>query len=390
MPRKKILWLCSWYPDRMEPFNGDFIQRHAIAAALYNDIYVIHVAGDTSGKCSDTEHVITCSEGLAEHIGYFKRSASFLEKFWAYYRWRAVFKKAIRQYISENGKPDLVHVHVPMRAGLFGIRIKKKIGIPYVITEHWTIYQPQNAVKYDQHKALFKSVLYWVVKNSRLLLPVSNDLGLLMNKLVTKKEFFVIENVANEKYFYYTDLVKPGSPFRFIHVSNMTFQKNAEAIVECFTAFQEKFHNTELVLVGSVPASMQLLIEQTGLLGRKIFLKGEISYTAVASEMQQANALVMFSRFENSPCSIIEALCCGLPVIATRVGGIPELLENENGILVESMDKMALGEALEKMVTGYPGYDRKTIAEKAKNRFSYPVIGKKLDDVYTSLSIARS
>ncbi len=130
---------------------------------------------------------------------------------------------------------------------------------------------------------------------------------------------------------------------------------------------------------------LKQLIEKTGLLNKKIFLRGEISYTEVAKEMQEANALLMFSRFENSPCSIIEALCCGLPVIATRVGGIPELINETNGMLVESLDKKGLIAAMEEMITNYKAYNRKKIAEDAAARFSYPVIGKKLDEVYASL-----
>ncbi len=385
MSRKKILWLCSWYPNRVEPFNGDFIQRHAAAAALYNDIYVIHVAGDVAATAK-TEHLISQSEGFTEHIVYYKKPTSFFGKFMSYFQWTSVYKQAIRKYMNEHGKPDLVHVHVPVKAGLFGIRLKKRFGIPYVVTEHWTIYQPENEIKFEQQKPVFKSLFYWIVKNSRMLLPVSRDLGLLMNKLVTEKEFTVVENVANEKYFYYTDNIKPDAAFRFLHVSNMTYQKNADGIIECFTAFHEKFQEAELVIVGSVPGEMKQLIEKTGLLDKNIFLKGEISYAAVAEEMQQANALVMFSRFENSPCSIIEALCCGLPVIATNVGGISELLNDDNGLLIESLDKKSLVEAFEKMVTNYSVYNRKKIAEQATSRFSYPVIGKKLDEIYTIVS----
>jgi len=95
--------------------------------------------------------------------------------------------------------------------------------------------------------------------------------------------------------------------------------------------------------------------------------------------------MVMFSRFENSPCSIIEALCCGLPVIATKVGGIPELLNNNNGLLIESLDEKALFEALEAMAANYLKYDRKKIAEDAKSKFSYSVIGKKLDKIYEAV-----
>lgn len=383
MPRKRILWLCSWYPDKMEPFNGDFVQRHANAAALYNDIHVIHAAGDITGT-EKTEQV-SSKEGLTEHIVYYKKVSGLIGKFINYNRWRAAYRQAIDQYIQKNGKPDLVHVHVPMRAGLFAMRLKKKYGIPYVVTEHWTIYQPQSDVKYAAQKPLFRSVIQWVVKGCSRLLPVSNDLGLRMNEQVAKKEFTVIENVANENYFHYADIIKPGSPFRFIHVSNMTYQKNAEGIIECFADFCQRFPAAELVIAGNVPASIKQLIEETGLLNKKIFLRGEISYTEVAKEMQEANALLMFSRFENSPCSIIEALCCGLPVIATRVGGIPELINETNGMLVESLDKKGLIAAMEEMITNYKAYNRKKIAEDAAGRFSYPVIGKKLDEVYASL-----
>ena len=119
---------------------------------------------------------------------------------------------------------------------------------------------------------------------------------------------------------------------------------------------------------------------------KKIFLRGEISYTAVAAEMQQARVLVMFSRFENSPCSIVEALSCGLPVIATNVGGIAELINDNNGLLVETLNKNALLQAFGKMVSSYATYNREKIAETARERFSYPVIGKKLDEVYSITS----
>ena len=385
MPRKKILWICSWYPDKLAPFNGDFIQRHAAAAMLYNDIYVIHVVGDTSGKISRKKQEFNIEAGVTEQIIYYPATNSLLGRLISHYSWLQLYRHAIRKYISEYGKPDLVHIHIPYKAGLLGGWIKKIYNIPYIITEHWTIYQPQNLVKYEQQKPLYKSIIKRAIKGCNLFLPVSNDLGLLINKLVTEKKFSVVENVANEEYFYFTDNISKDTPFRFIHVSTMTYQKNADTIIECFCLFLEKFPATELIIVGPIPESMQQLIEKTGLSNKNIFLKGEISYIDVAKEMKQAHSLVMFSRYENSPCSIIEALCCGLPVIATNVGGIPELLVKHNGLLIETLDKEALVVALASMVTNYTMYDRKKIAEQAKSRFSYPVIGKKLDEVYASV-----
>ena len=385
MPRKKILWLCSWYPDKLAPYNGDFIQRHAAAAMLCNDVYVIHVVGDTSGKISRKKQEFNIVAGVTEHIIYYPASTSLVGRLLSHYSWLQLYRHAIRKYISEYGEPELVHIHIPYKAGILGGWIKKIYNIPYVITEHWTIYQPQNLVKYEQQKPFLRSIIARAIKGCSLFLPVSNDLGLLINKLVTEKKFSVIENVANEEYFYFADNIRKESPFRFIHVSTMTYQKNAEAIIECFCVFFKKYPATELVIVGTIPDSILQLVEKTGLMDKNIFLKGEINYVAVAKEMQLAHALVMFSRYENSPCSIIEALCCGLPVIATNVGGIQELLDKHNGLLIDALDKEALGSALASMVNNYSIYDRKRIAEQAKSRFSYPVIGNKLDEVYTSV-----
>ncbi|MEQ1676216.1 MAG: glycosyltransferase, partial [Chitinophagaceae bacterium] len=140
MAGKKILWLCSWYPGKTEPFNGDFIQRHARAAALYNDIHVIYVTGDSSGAITTTEKEDHTSGRLTEHRVYFKKSTSLTGRIIAHYRWLFLFRQAIRKYMIEKGKPDLVHVQVPYKAGLLGLWLLKKYRVPFVLTEHWGIY----------------------------------------------------------------------------------------------------------------------------------------------------------------------------------------------------------------------------------------------------------
>src|SRR5262245_35962249 len=99
MTKKKILWLCSWYPGKTEPFNGDFIQRHAQAASLYNDIYVVHVTGDTSGLIKTTTTEIKEENGLTEHIVYYKKSGTAWGRFAGHYQLLSLYKNAIREYI---------------------------------------------------------------------------------------------------------------------------------------------------------------------------------------------------------------------------------------------------------------------------------------------------
>ena len=67
MSRKKVLWLVSWYPNRLAPFNGDFIKRHAEAVSLYHDVQVIYVVRDTNGLLTkDVDIEESEKVGLAE------------------------------------------------------------------------------------------------------------------------------------------------------------------------------------------------------------------------------------------------------------------------------------------------------------------------------------
>jgi glycosyltransferase involved in cell wall biosynthesis len=384
MKRKKILWLCSWYPSEADPFNGDFVQRHAKAAALFNDIHVIHVGG--SATINAQVGSLIQKENLTEHVIVYKSKKGIIGRFYNHLLWRKLFKQAVEDYINENGKPDLVHVHVPVKAGLIALWVKRKYNILYLVTEHWAIYHSENRNNLSKRSRLFKQVLKSIIKNSALLTPVSDNLGGLINKNVYAKPYKVIPNTVNTDFFNYNNQQPPVEKFRFIHVSNLTYQKNAETIVQVFAKLASEMRNIELVIAGPASTGFAESVSSTGLLNQSIWLMGEISYEQVAEEMKRSHALILFSRYENLPCVVVEALCCGLPVISTPVGGIPEHLNRENSILVESENTNQLADAIIDMVNNYSRFNRKQIATSGQNKFSFPAIGKRLTELYNALS----
>lgn len=385
MSRKKILWLCSWYPGKTEPFNGDFIQRHAQAAALYNDIHVIHVVGDTSGLFKETTTETKKEEGLTEQIIYFKKSSSAWGRLTGHYKLLSLYKDAARKYIQENGKPDLVHVHVPFKSGLIGTWMKKRYNVPYVLTEHWGIYNEIADLNYHGRSKRFKSMTKKIFDHASGFISVSRFLAEGVNRLVMKKEYEVVPNVVDTSLFFYKE--RPvRNIFRFIHVSNMVPLKNAEGILRAFKTVLEKNSNVELIMIGDTNEFIHQYAAEQGLTNDKVIFKGEVPYAEVAEEMQQADCFVLFSNIENSPCVIGEALCCGLPVIASRVGGVPELVNESNAVLVEAKNEHALVNAMQQMIAERMRFDQRKISEAAKASFSYEVVGKRLDDIYkTSL-----
>lgn len=383
MFRKKILWICSWYPNKLEPFNGDFIQRQAHAAALLNDIFVIHLAGDDTGVVKETGEVVMNAPGITEKIIYYKKHASFPAKLLSHYKWLHLSKKAIRKYIIENGKPDVIHVNIPVKAGYLGLWAQKKYGVPYVVTEHWGIYNEVEVHNYESKNSLFKQLTKKVYDGAAVFISVSRYLAEGVNRLVLQKDYTVVPNVVDTNIFYYQE--KQSVTFRFLHVSNMVALKNTEGILRAFKAFAQQHSNVELVMVGDTGSEIRNYADSLNFPKATVSFRGEVPYQQVATEMQLADCFILFSNIENSPCVIGEALCCGLPVIATNVGGIPELVDETNSILVEAGNENTLATAMQEVMKNYFTYNRKKIAEKAQQFFSYPVISKQLDEIYATV-----
>ena len=376
--RKKILWLVSWYPNKYDPFDGDFIQRHAKAAALYNDIHVLFIkAFDEQVK---REEESCQQDGLAEQLIYLPKSKTLTGKIKSFFDWQQVYKIEVSEVIK-NFKPQLVHVHIPWKAGLIALWAKKKFNLPFVVTEHWGIYN--DVVKDNIYTKSFfvRYFLKRIYKEAELFVSVSRYIGSAVNKCLLTKDFVVIPNVVDTELFF--PVQKKREQFSFLHVSNMVPLKNVEGILTAFQQFLVKTGKAaSLILVGNKDDKYEKLAEEMNLLNRSVFFKGEISYPYVAKEMQGAHVLVLNSRMENSPCVIGEALCCGLPVIATDVGGIPELISAANGLLVppDSVDDLEV--AFSKAYEMYEELVQNRVDLTASTKFSPRTIGKQIAEVY--------
>ncbi len=382
MSRKRILWLASWYPNRYDKFNGDFIQRHAQAASIDNDIYVIHL--QDAINVTDSEEELSTQNGLIEKIVYYKKGSGLLGKIIKQIRFFAIYNKAIKTYINKYGLPHCVHVHVPWKAGLLALWIKWKYGVSYLVTEHWDIYNKVVDDNYFRKPIYFKKLLAYIIDGSEMLISVSNFISQSINVLVTKKNFVFIPNAVNTSLFKYS--TQKNSKFTFLHVSNMVGKKDVEGILRAFFLFlNEVREDVQLVLVGNTDSYYINKAEDIGLTLSNVVFRGEVPYEEVANEMMSAHCFILNSKIENSPCVIGEALCCGTPVIATRVGGIPELVNESNSILIEPQNTDELVGAMKSIYLSYSSFNNKKLSEDALQKFSFKVISRQFSQVYNQL-----
>ena len=387
---KNILWLTSWYPNVTDPSNGDFIQRQAEAVSDFQSMKIVYVGKYLSRTAPIKIDPVVTQKGnkrLEEYILYYPSRVngnSLLSRFLSF---KAYFKRHF-EFLShlrkENELPDIVHVQVAMKAGLIALYLKWRYKIPFVLTEHWSGYYAESRDSLFKKSYLTRYFTRLIINNASRFLPVSEALGNQIAQHWIPVSFLKIPNVVNTKFFFPSE-INPPTIFRFIHISSLNYPKNPEGIIRAFIKLLEQGIIAELVLVGPGNPVLNEFIRSSGLTTRQLLCTGEISYERVGIELRKSSSLVMFSFYENMPCVILEALCSGIPVIATRVGGIPEVINANNGILIKTGNESELLEAMKKMIQNHSGYDREKISRQSKEQFSYQVVGQKIIDIYNSL-----
>ncbi|MFM7078402.1 MAG: glycosyltransferase, partial [Bacteroidota bacterium] len=319
--RPHILFISRWYPDRHDPMPGLFVRRHAEAVSRFADVTVLYVTPDATIPEGSRETVISESDGIKEVRVYFGKSNSSL--------WNGMqMVKCYLKALKEINNPDLTHIHVLSRTAIPAIWLKWTKGVPYVITEHWSRYLPENVSKGSFRGWLRRWFTRWVVQNAKGVSTVTKNLAKAMQELGLRNPHYVITpNVADTETFKPSPNTREGSTVRFVHVSCFDEPaKNIRGIIDAFVVLASSHPDVSLSVVGDGPDFKEVYehAQKTGLIGSKIGFTGLLEGPALLEQMQSADAMVMFSNYENLPCTIVESICCGVPVISSDVGGIRE------------------------------------------------------------------
>jgi len=367
-----ILYLSSWYPSRIEPSNGNFVQRHAEAAAQRHHVEVLHAIGDIQQK-QDFVFDEQNTQGVRVLTVYYRSSPNALINFFRRMSaYRCGFKKM--------AKPDLVHANIMRQQMLFVLWLKFRLGIPFVVSEHWSAFLPENVFQLS----VFQKVVARIISRfASRLLPVSKALenGLKINGI--KGEFSVVPNVVNTHVFSVDEERK--ADIVFLHISNLAAVKHSDVIVRNLVKLRHEGYPVKLEIGGD--GDIRPLLEQVKELdaGDYINVFPAISQKEVAEKMSHSDCFVLFSDFETQSCVLIESLSSGKPVIAPRVGGIPEFVNNGNGILIARGNEDQLYQAMKRVASKETNFLSARDIRRQVQRFSVPAVSAQLSEIYTSV-----
>jgi len=388
----KVLYLPRWYPNRFDPMPGLFIQRHAEAANIYSDIFVVYVHTLEYQKDIVKYEI---ESALINHVPtvkvYYRNPrinipiVTSIIKAFRFYRANFIGIKEIKKTTVDF---DILHIHVLTRLGVLGLYYKWLLGKKYFISEHWSRYLDLTG----NFKGSFrKFATRIIVKNAMAVTTVTKNLSNAMqNHDLVNSNYIVLPNVVSPEFVKRTETKKDiGDKKTIVHVSCFEDKsKNISGILNVINKLAESRNDFHFILIGD-GMDFERLKEYSlklGLSEEQIEFTGLLEGGTLVNKMMLADALLIFSNYENFPVVINEAFSLGIPVIATRVGGIPENVNTENGLLIDAGDEDALCQKLNEFLDDKILFDKKAIKKTALNNFSMETVGKQLFDIYSATS----
>ncbi len=368
---KNVLFLSSWYPSRVHTTLGNFVRYHALAASKYNSINVLYIVADDN--VTDYEIKYFQDHELKTTIVYFKRGI------FKYLNYFVAFTKGFH-FVKEKNKLkfDIVHMNI-MHPGIWqALYLKWRYKIPYIVSENWHGFQ--DLAKYNL-SFLEMKLIKLGFRFSSVISPVSKQLKNCMINANYQAKYQIIPNVVDTDKFHIGELDTNKNNFTFLHVSTLDDSiKNVSGIIDAFEKIKHK--NMVLKIIGDGPVDW--IIKKVSTLKTKntVLVESEKTHDQIAEEMQKADVFVLFSNIENLPLVLIESISSGTPFIATKVGGIPELFNNELGRLVDAGSIDQLLSEMNFMVENPNFFNPSRIRSFAIKNYSNEEVGKKFNDLY--------
>jgi glycosyltransferase involved in cell wall biosynthesis len=261
-------------------------------------------------------------------------------------------KKMARRF--KRDRIRLIHARFGT-AGVKLIKVKKRLGLPMITSFHGFDLPMRRQKKKTYHRRLSKLFK----AGDKFTVPSKQMKRLLIRWGCPSSKIVVMYSGIDPKKFPYINRAKrKNKRVRILCVGRLHQKKGMSYLLKAFKRVHRKQKNTELVIVGEGKERKKLerIIRRYKLNGC-VKLKGDRSPKQVADEMKKADIFCLLSvttkdgNHEGIPNALKEAMSTGLPVVATRHGGIPELVTHgREGYLVPERNVKKAAKRLNQLV----------------------------------------
>lgn len=303
---------------------------------------------------------------------------------WNVKRWVQIVCSMFDGYVEKYGVPDILHAHCCKWAGYAAMQISQKYHLPYVITEHLSRLVFEKEFGSAPSNAWQIPLLKEAYEKADLVIPVSDELVDNIACYFGKDyRWQAVSNTIDVDYFHYRSRQPlQGRTFRFCCLANNWPMKGYDILIPAFRQLREIGQNVELHIAGRGTDSTEF----RSMLSDGMVTHGLIPRNDVRELLYHSDALVLASRSEVQPLSLLEAMSTGIPVIATEC--VPQSLRIEGGCTIVPIDDV---EALKKAmfdVMSRPTVAGQWLSQEVLRIASPEVVGRKLEKLFGRLVVS--
>lgn len=354
----KVLVLAHGFPNAVDPISGIFVLEQ-IRALRKQGVECVVISPSPwvppllrgiprVGKFLRISRSTTVDGFRVEHPRVMMPPNGWLFSLYGllfYLRCRAL----VRRFVAEE-KIDLIHAHTVMPDGFAAVLLGREFRIPVVCTAHGS----EVRISPQQSRAT-RWATKWALRNLSHLISVSADLKEHIFKLVGDRQVEVVRNGADSDQFKNIPKTKARERLGIssdkkvvLFIGNLAPVKGVEFLLEAASKLVRK--DVRIYLVGEGELK-EKLVAMSSQLGLDCVFTGKRPHDEVPSWLCAADCVVLPSLSEGLPTIAVEAMMCRAPLVATAVGGTPEVVKDgETGLLVPPRDPASLATAVSRIL----------------------------------------
>lgn len=286
---------------------------------------------------------------------------------------------------------SFLHVHAAMRGSFWRkalfCQTARFFGVPVLLHLHGS----EMAQFYRKLSHSKQSLVRRTLENTDAVIVLSESWREFVSRVAPKAKVLVVNNyvsIPSQK----AAVINPTAPsaFHALFLGILGDRKGIFDLLDTWPTVLKEVPHARLIVGGNGEIDRaKIKAQQLGITETVVFL-GWVAGEEKAALLRAADAFVLPSYNEGLPMSVLEAMACGIPTVTTNVGGIPEIIVNqENGILIEPGNKDGLAHALIRLAQDEQY--RKSIGasglERVKKKFSSVSVLPQLENIYKNLSM---
>jgi teichuronic acid biosynthesis glycosyltransferase TuaC len=391
----KVLILTSIFPNREEPTRGIYILNQAKALSRHCRVRVVAPIPYFPRWLSSRSYGLYAKvprEEVIKDIPISHPRIAVVPKIGLLVNGVLYFLSLLKCAVKLKTafKPDILISYWVYPDGFGCALLGKALGLPLILGGLGCDINNANS------SPLLKRMVSWTLRNSDRVMAISKAMKAKMEGLgVADNKIAVIPNGLAERFapmakaearklmgFHFNDHSTP----MIVYCGRFSPEKGLEYLVKAARILDERMITFRLLMVGEGPAKERIrqLVRELGLQNTVLFIP-ELPSEIIPIVMNSADVFCLPSIREGWPNVLTEALGCGIPAVASQVGGIPEILTSPDyGMMVPPENPDALAEALATALG--KSWDAATIAESVRHRTWHTVATEVLDQVELAIA----